>query len=230
MSLLTLSNIAKSYDSGNDQVHVLQDLDLTVEAGESLAVVGPSGCGKSTLLNIIGALDRPSSGRFLFHGRDMEQLDDGALAQFRNREIGLIFQDHHLMPQLSVLEHVLLPTLVPGAPTDPSSATDLARDLLSQVDLAARLSHRPAQLSGGERQRVAVVRALINRPALLLADEPTGALDQQAAENLTELLVELNDRHQVALITVTHSAALAARMQRTCELRTGTLVDRPTAQ
>ncbi|HCN07146.1 MAG TPA: hypothetical protein DIT01_04370 [Lentisphaeria bacterium] len=230
MSLLTLSNIAKSYDSGNDQVHVLQDLDLTVEAGESLAVVGPSGCGKSTLLNIIGALDRPSSGRFLFHDRDMEQLDDVALAQFRNREIGLIFQDHHLMPQLSVLENVLLPTLVPGAPTDPASATDIARDLLSQVGLAERLTHRPAQLSGGERQRVAVVRALINRPALLLADEPTGALDQQAADNLAELLVELNDQHQVALITVTHSAALAARMQRICELRNGTLVDRPAAQ
>lgn len=223
MPLLESVDLCKHYvsvESGEDLV-VLDHLSFSLEIGESLAIVGPSGCGKSTLLNIIGALDRPSSGRLTFRGEDLAAMDEAALAAFRNREIGLVFQDHHLLPQLSVLENVLLPTLVRGAPA--SGPEQRADALLERVGLTERRAHRPAELSGGERQRVAVVRALINQPGLLLADEPTGALDAAAAANLADLLVDLNREQKVALITVTHSAQLAERMGRLCELRNGGL-------
>lgn len=223
MPLLESVDLCKHYvsvESGEDLV-VLDHLSFSLEIGASLAIVGPSGCGKSTLLNIIGALDRPSSGRLTFRGEDLAAMDEAALAAFRNREIGLVFQDHHLLPQLSVLENVLLPTLVRGAPA--SGAEQRADALLERVGLTERRAHRPAELSGGERQRVAVVRALINQPGLLLADEPTGALDAAAAANLADLLVDLNREQKVALITVTHSAQLAERMGRLCELRNGGL-------
>lgn len=223
MPLLESVDLCKHYvsvESGEDLV-VLDHLSFSLEIGASLAIVGPSGCGKSTLLNIIGALDRPSSGRLTFRGEDLAAMDEAALAAFRNREIGLVFQDHHLLPQLSVLENVLLPTLVRGAPA--SGAEQRADALLERVGLTERRAHRPAELSGGERQRVAVVRALINQPGLLLADEPTGALDSAAAANLADLLVDLNREQKVALITVTHSAQLAERMGRLCELRNGGL-------
>jgi len=190
-----------------------------VARGESIAIVGPSGCGKSTLLNLIGTLDQPTDGTIAFDGRDLNALSDDELAVLRNREMGFIFQIHHLLPQCSVMENVLVPTLAHGRAT--TADEERARRLLDRVGLGERLSHRPGQLSGGERQRVAVVRALINEPQLLLADEPTGALDQATADQLGQLLVELNAEEKVTLITVTHSKSLADQMARTVELNDG---------
>ncbi|MCK6472293.1 MAG: ABC transporter ATP-binding protein [Planctomycetes bacterium] len=224
--LLELQGVGKRFESagGGAVLEILKDINLSVEAGESLAVVGPSGSGKSTLLNIIGALDRPTTGRVAFEGRDLAALDDDALAELRSRRIGFIFQAHHLLPQCSVLENVLVPTLILRDADLKASAEVRARELLQRVGLTERIAHHPGQLSGGERQRVAVVRALINRPKLLLADEPTGALDAGTASQLGELLVELNRDLGVTLITVTHAAGLAERMGRRLELRGGTLV------
>ena len=191
--------------------------------GESLAVIGPSGSRKSTLLHIIGTLDKLSEGRVILEGEDLSTLDEDRLAQVRNRKIGFIFQAHHLLPQCTALENVLVPTLASKDGLNPNEANTRARKLLERVGLGERLAHRPGQLSGGERQRVAVVRALINQPKLLLADEPTGALDRNSALNLSQLLVELNQETRVALIVVTHALELAHRMQRVLELRDGTL-------
>jgi ABC-type lipoprotein export system ATPase subunit len=224
--LLELSDVAKSYEATADApaTPVLRNVNLRLDAGEAVAIVGPSGSGKSTLLNIIGTLDRPSSGRVLLDGRDLSTLDDRALAAVRSREIGLVFQLHHLLPQCTVLENVLVPTLAgrPGPRCEEPPAR--ARRLLQRVGLSERLGHRPGQLSGGERQRVAVVRALINEPKLLLADEPTGALDRAAADNLAALFVELNREEGVALLVSTHAMSLAARMSRALELCDGTLL------
>ena len=200
-------------------LEVLRGLSMDVARGESIAIVGPSGCGKSTLLNLIGTLDQPTDGAIAFDGRDLIALNDDELALLRNREMGFIFQNHHLLPQCTVMENVLVPTLAHGRAT--ADDEERARHLLNRVGLGERLSHRPGQLSGGERQRVAVVRALINQPQLLLADEPTGALDQTTADQLGQLLVELNAEKNVTLITVTHSEKLAARMTRTVELKNG---------
>jgi predicted ABC-type transport system involved in lysophospholipase L1 biosynthesis ATPase subunit len=221
--LLALAEVTKHYDSGAGKVAVLARVDLTVAAGESLAIVGPSGCGKSTLLNIIGTLDRASSGRVELDGRELTGLDEVALAGVRNREIGFVFQSHHLLPQCTVFENVLVPTLPLADAALKESAPARARQLLEKVGLGSRLGHRPGQLSGGERQRVAVVRALINRPKLLLADEPTGALDRASAENLGDLLVRLNKDEGVSLIVVTHALDLAKRLQRVFELKDGAL-------
>jgi lipoprotein-releasing system ATP-binding protein len=220
--LVLLENVTKRYEApgGSAAAPVLEDVTLAVAAGESIAIVGPSGSGKSTLLNIIGTLDRPTGGRVVLDGRDLAELDDAALAAVRNRRIGFVFQLHHLLPQCTAMENVLIPTLA-GGPTD--GAEDQARRLLERVGLADRLDYRPGQLSGGERQRVAVARALINRPALLLADEPTGSLDRAASESLADLLAELNREEGVTLIVVTHSPALAARMGRMLELKDGHL-------
>ena len=221
--LLQLENISREFPSAEngEPLRVLRGLSLEIDHGESIAIVGPSGCGKSTLLNIIGTLDQPTTGKVTLDGQDLNTLDGNALAALRNREIGFIFQSHHLLPQCTVMENVLVPTLAHGQAT----ATDEERGqrLLERVDLGERLAHRPGQLSGGERQRVAVVRALINQPKLLLADEPTGALDQTTADKLGQLLVELNQEENVTLITVTHSADLANRMARTLELLDGQL-------
>jgi ABC-type lipoprotein export system ATPase subunit len=221
--LLTLSNVTKNYSANDQIVKVLAGITLTVNSGESLAVVGPSGCGKSTLLNIVGTLDQPTSGRVELAGQDLTRLDEVALAGVRNREIGFVFQSHHLMPQCTVLENVLVPTLPLTDASLKDSAPDRARQLLEKVGLTGRLGYRPGQLSGGERQRVAVVRALINRPRLLLADEPTGALDRGSAENLGDLLVRMNVEEGVSLIVVTHALDLARRLQRLFELRDGAL-------
>ena len=201
-------------------VEVLRNIDLLIEAGESVAIVGPSGSGKSTLLNILGGLLPPSDGLVQFAGRDLSQMDADELAVFRNKEIGYVFQSHHLLPQCTALENVLIPTLVGEKDL---AAADRARRLLDEVGLGDRRNHRPAQLSGGECQRVAVVRALINKPRLLLADEPTGSLDAKAAGQLGELLCKLNETESVALVMVTHSRDLARRMARTLDLRDGTL-------
>jgi ABC-type lipoprotein export system ATPase subunit len=217
-AMLELTAVTKSYEGGGQDV--LRGVDLRVRAGEALAIVGPSGCGKSTLLNIIGALDRPTSGQVVFEGRDVAKSGDAQLAQLRGERIGFVFQAHHLLPQCTVLENVLVPTLV--GPQRPDSASRAHR-LLERVGLAHRLTHRPGQLSGGERQRAAVVRALINQPALLLADEPTGSLDRAGSEALGQLLMDLNREEGVTLVVVTHSPQLSGRMRRTYELRDGRL-------
>ena len=224
--LLEIQNLKKRYHApdGGDSVDVLRDLELKVDAGESVAIVGPSGCGKSTLLNIIGALDRVDAGTVQVAGRDIAGLDEKALAAFRNETVGFIFQLHHLLPQCTILENVLVPTL--AQPDATAKARERAEKLLAAVGLSHRLSHRPGQLSGGERQRAAVARALINQPKLLLADEPTGALDRVNAARLADLLVELNRAEGVALIMVTHAPDLAQRMGRVLELVDGKLVAR----
>ena len=208
-----------------DAPDVLRGIDLEIREGESIAVVGPSGSGKSTLLNVIGALLPPTSGQVLFEGADLGSMSADQLASLRNRKIGYVFQAHHLLPQCTALENVLIPTLVLGDKKQRLVAVDRARSLLGDVGLGKRLSHRPAQLSGGECQRVAVVRALINGPRLLLADEPTGSLDAQAADHLVGILCELNEKESVALVMVTHSELLAARMQRGYTLIGGRLED-----
>jgi lipoprotein-releasing system ATP-binding protein len=231
--LLALDRVTKHYDSpeGLAPVKVLEEVSFELASGQSLAIVGPSGSGKSTLLQIIGTLDRPSSGTVSLEGRNLVSLTELETAVVRNQQIGFVFQSHYLLPQCSVLENVLVPTLarMPAAArantrTDPEPANERAIRLLKRVGLSERLSHRPGQLSGGERQRVAVVRALINRPSLLLADEPTGSLDHASAQQLGQLLVELNREENVSLIVVTHARELAQRMQRMMEIQEGHLI------
>ena len=223
--LLELTHVAKTYTSpeGGPPVEVLRDINLELAAGGALAIVGPSGSGKSTLLNIIGALDRPTQGRVRLDGRELGELSELELAVARNRQIGFVFQLHHLLPQCTVWENVLLPTLTAPAELQTAAALERAERLLERVGLAPRRGHRPGQLSGGERQRVAVVRALVNQPKLLLADEPTGSLDHAAADNLGRWLVDLNREEGVALVVVTHSRELARQLPRVCELRDGVL-------
>jgi len=223
--LLRLVDVTKRYPGavGADGPPVLDRVGLELKAGESLAVMGPSGCGKTTLLNCIGTLDQPDSGTLELDGRDLTSLSTAELAGVRNRQIGFVFQLHHLLPQCTVWENVLLPTLASQNEVLRDGAPDRAQRLLKRVGLEPRLKHRPGQLSGGERQRVAVVRALINEPRLLLADEPTGALDHASAEQLAELLVELNHETGITLIVVTHSMELAGRMERVMTLRDGRL-------
>jgi ABC-type lipoprotein export system ATPase subunit len=224
-SFLVLRDVAKSYQSVLDgpAVSVLAGIDMEIQPGESCAILGPSGSGKSTLLNIIGTLDRPTRGQVLLEGQDLAQLNEKQLAAVRNRQIGFIFQAHHLLPQCTVLENVLVPTLVCEDVQLRQSAPERARRLLDRVGLGPRVDHRPGQLSGGERQRVAVVRGLINQPRLLLADEPTGALDRAAADGLARLLVELNREERVTLMVATHALDLAGQMGRRFALRDGRL-------
>jgi lipoprotein-releasing system ATP-binding protein len=219
--IVELKGVSKSYRSPEGvETPVLRGVDLAIAAGESVAVVGPSGCGKSTLLNLIGTLDRPGAGRILLEGRDVSALGEEELSALRASTLGFVFQLHHLLPQCSILENVLVPALVT---TGAAEAEPRARALLERVGLGRRLGHRPGQLSGGECQRAAVVRALINRPKLLLADEPTGSLDRAGAEGLAALLLELNREQGVALVLVTHSADLAARAGRILTLKDGAL-------
>lgn len=218
--MLEADSIHKRFPTRGGDLTVLRGVSLTLSTGESAAIVGPSGSGKSTLLNIVGTLEPPSSGRVLLDGCDAFALPPRELARFRNRSVGLIFQDHHLLPQCSVLENVLLPTLTEPRDEDTSVR---ARELLERVGLSGRLEHRPAELSGGERQRVAIARALINRPKLVLADEPTGNLDRQTAERVGELLAGLHQDQDLVLLVVTHSEVLAGRFARRFELVDGVL-------
>ena len=216
---LRAERVSKRYGD----VSVLRDVSIEVSRGQSLAVVGPSGSGKSTLLHVFGTLDSPTSGRLTVDGRDPYVLPEKDLARFRNRVIGFVFQDHHLLPQYSVLENVMMPTLAfrdAGA-----DAAERARDLIERVGLGHRTNHRPSALSGGERQRVAVARALVNRPALLLCDEPTGSLDRALADEVGDLLFELHAEQETILIGVTHSLELAARFERRMALQEGTCVE-----
>jgi len=217
MMALKVDGVCKSFGD----VDVLHDVSFEMMLGESLAIMGPSGCGKSTLLHILGTLDVPSSGRVVIDDQDPFALSEPDLAKFRNREVGFVFQDHHLLPQYSVLENVLIPTLAFGG----ASLEDEARVLVDRVGLGHRVDHRPAALSGGERQRTAVARALINKPRLLLCDEPTGSLDGARAEEIADLLFELHTQEGNILIGVTHSVDMANRFARRFLLQEGTCVE-----
>lgn len=221
MSQLRVENVCKQYPTRGAPLVVLRGVSLELNSGENVAVVGPSGSGKSTLLNIIGTLEPPSAGRVLLDGQDPAELDERRLAEFRNRKLGFVFQEHYLLPQCSLLENVLVPTIAAGRTTPDSIAR--AKQLLERVGLSHRLDYRPAELSGGERQRAALARALILRPALLLADEPTGNLDRATAERVGRLLLELQEQEGMMLIVVTHSRRLAELMSRRMELDDGVL-------
>ena len=239
--LLKVSHVTRRYESpdGAAPLNVLEGISLEMGTAESVAIVGPSGSGKSTLLQIIGTLDRPTSGEVTLNGQELTRLTEKQLAAVRNQQIGFVFQAHYLLPQCTVLENVLVPTLpaqrsagLAGSLSTekPESPPARAARLLARVGLGERLAHRPGQLSGGERQRVAVVRALINQPQLLLADEPTGSLDQVSAQQLAQLLLELNGEERVALIVVTHAMDLARRMSRVFELKAGHLLPKDGAR
>ena len=223
--LLELINISKKYDSpsGKAPVAILNNISLQVEQGEAIAVVGPSGSGKSTLLNIMGALDKPTSGSVNFDGNNLAEMSENELANVRNTEIGFIFQLHHLLPQCTVLENVLIPTIPQVEKKSNKEFINRAKKLLEEVGLENHFDYFPAQLSGGEQQRVAVVRALINQPKMILADEPTGSLDQTSANNLGQILIDLNKAENVTLIVVTHSHDLAERMDTVYNLHNGRL-------
>ena len=222
--IILLRHVQKIYPHPNSgaELMILDHVDLEIGAGESVAIVGPSGSGKSTLLNIMGALDTPTSGEVILNGQALHEASDKELGQIRNREIGFVFQLHHLMPQLTVWENVLLPTLPAGRQGD-ASVLQYGEHLLESVGLTERMDHRPGLLSGGECQRVALVRALINQPKVLLADEPTGSLDSKTATGLQELLVRMNEEEQITLIIVTHSMELASKMNKIYELENGKL-------
>jgi lipoprotein-releasing system ATP-binding protein len=220
---LEVRDVSKEYPTRSGPLAVLRGVTLSMQRGESLAVMGPSGSGKSTLLHILGTLDRPTGGTVRLEGTDPFALPESELAAFRNRWIGFIFQDHHLLPQCSVLENVLIPTLV-SQHTLPGDTEPYARKLLERVGLGDRLDHRPAELSGGERQRVAVARALVLKPVLLLADEPTGNLDRKNAQAVGELLLELHRQENTILVVVTHSAELARLFPTQMEMNDGLLV------
>ena len=218
---LTVRDLVKDFDGADGTLSILRGVDLQLNRGDAVAVTGPSGSGKSTLLYIVGLLDQATSGDVTVLGQAISSLGEAQAAAFRNEHIGFIFQDHHLLPQCSVLENVLIPLLA-GDGVTPADE-ERAKKLLDRVGLADRITHRPAQLSGGERQRVAVCRALINQPELLLADEPTGNLDQATADSVGTLLLDLSREENVALICVTHSLELAARFPQRLELRAGQL-------
>ena len=221
MADLIVDNITKEFPTRSDPLVVLRGASLQLSSGQNVSILGPSGSGKSTLLHVIGTLDRPTSGSVKLDGVCPLDLDEPELASFRNKKIGFIFQDHHLLPQLSVLENVLIPAIAQHSADKPS--IERAHSLLERVGLVDRLAHRPAELSGGERQRVAVARALIQRPILLLADEPTGNLDRANAMSVGKLLLELQSQEQTMLIVITHSLELAELFQRRLHLEEGRL-------
>lgn len=221
MADLIVSQLTKHYPTPAEPLVVLDGVDLQLARGESLAVVGPSGCGKSTLLSILGTLDEPTAGTVTLGGDDPFALDEAGLARFRAASVGFVFQEHYLLPQCTVLENVLVPLLSDGKAT--AEDADRASELLGRVGLGERLTHRPAQLSGGERQRAAIARALIRDPLLLLADEPTGALDGRNAAAIADLLLELQSDRDAMLIAVTHSGEFADRMGRQARLSDGKL-------
>lgn len=218
---LVVDNVSKSFPTRTEPLVVLREVSLSLSAGENAAILGPSGSGKSTLLQILGALDSPTSGTVTLRGQNPFELNEPGLAHFRNHNLGFIFQDHHLLPQLNVLENVLIPALAEGRPT--SEQVQRAKELIARVGLAERAEHRPAELSGGERQRAGVARALLLKPHLLLADEPTGNLDRKTATAIGDLLLSLQKEEQTILLVVTHSQELAALMQKRYQIDDGQL-------
>lgn len=221
--MLTIDSVRKAYATRSGELEVLRDVSLSVARGSSVSIMGPSGCGKSTLLNIIATLDEPTSGTVTIDGCNPFELDEQALARFRNDRVGFVFQEHHLLPQCSVLENILIPTLAHAGST---GTIDRARELADRVGLTDRLDHRPAELSGGERQRVAIARALVNKPVLLVADEPTGNLDGKTADTVADLLIEVHHEVDAAMIVVTHSTTLAERFDTRFKLCEGHLTKR----
>jgi len=219
--MMELSGISREYVVGGETVHALDHVDVRVAAGEYVSIMGPSGSGKSTLLNVLGLLDRPTSGTYRLHGEDVSTLDDNALAANRQRHIGFIFQFFHLIPRLTALENVELPLVLTG--TAPRQRRDRAAGILESVGLKARLDHRPDQLSGGERQRVAIGRAIVMEPSFLLADEPTGNLDTRSGSEIMQILEQLN-QGGIALLLVTHDPAIGGRARRHLTLRDGKVV------
>ena len=224
--MIELTNVSKSYPGpeGGQPLSILKDVNFKLQTGASAAIVGPSGSGKSTLLNIIGALDTPTSGEVKVNGQDLGKLDPKAAAAYRNQTVGFIFQLHHLLPQCTVLENVLIPAMAGHSKDTPSALNQRARALLEKVGLSARATHRPGELSGGERQRVAIARSLINQPKLLLADEPTGALDQGNSYNLLDALLQLQKDENLTLLVVTHAPEVAEELQDTYVLSNNQLV------
>jgi lipoprotein-releasing system ATP-binding protein len=221
-NLLSVRDLHKTFVEAGSQIHVLRGLNLDLAEGERLAIVGESGVGKSTLLHVLGTLDRPDSGKIIYGGKELPLNDETALSQFRNRELGFVFQFHYLLPDFSALENVMFPALIQGI--DGARAKIEAGRLLEMVGLKDRMSHRPGKLSGGEQQRVAVARAVILKPRLLLADEPTGSLDLRIGAEVQDLLFQLNEEHQIALIIATHNREFAAKIGRCAELKAGELV------
>lgn len=222
-NIIEIKKVFKTYESGPQKVEVLKDISLSISEGESLLITGPSGVGKSTLLHIAGALDLPSSGDVFIAGQNIVQLKNNALAHFRNKTVGFIFQFHHLLPEFTALENVLIPAMM----HEPLSKEkeEYAHFLLNEVGLSHRLEHRPNELSGGEQQRAAVARALINKPRVLLADEPTGNLDKQNSNQLFELLLNLNQKLKQTLVIVTHADSMGKQIKRTVRLDDGMIVD-----
>jgi len=220
--LLSVRNLHKSFFEGGAEIHVLRGLDLDLAEGERMAVIGESGVGKSTLLHILGTLDRPTQGKIIYAGKELPLDDEAALCQFRNREIGFVFQFHYLLPDFSALENVMFPALIQGI--DAVVARAEAENLLEMVGLKDRMSHRPGKLSGGEQQRVAVARAVILKPRLVLADEPTGSLDLRIGEEVQDLLFRLNAENNIALVVATHNRDFAAKIGRRAELVNGQLL------
>ncbi|MEE9614649.1 MAG: ABC transporter ATP-binding protein [Thermodesulfobacteriota bacterium] len=212
MSFISVEGLYKAYGNGKKSVEVLNGIDLTVEKGETVAILGASGVGKSTLLNVIGALDRPTKGKVLYRDEPIFSFDEKRLAAFRNRNIGFVFQFHHLLPEFTALENVMLPALIGG--DDRARVSERAEALLKEVGLGERLDHKPGELSGGEQQRAAIVRAVVQMPEVILADEPTGNLDTRTGEDVFELLLKLNRERDITLMVVTHNEALAARLLR----------------
>ena len=222
--LLELTNISKSYDKpGIEARPVLQDLSLSIEKGETLAILGPSGSGKSTLLNIMGTLDKPDKGEIKFNGISLNDYHDRQLADFRNREIGFIFQSHHLLPQCTVFENVMIPVLPIRDKSTRSEREGFANELIREVGLWDHRDKLPGQLSGGECQRVAVIRALINHPKILLADEPTGSLDRENALSIVSLMLKLNAEYETSLVVVTHAKEIGDKLSKAFVLKEGKL-------
>ena len=226
--ILTTNHLCKTYMTGPQEVEVLKGIDLEISAGEIVVIMGPSGVGKSTLLHLIGGLDRPTAGEVLIDGDDLFSLRDRELAVFRNNAIGFVFQFHHLLPEFTALENVMIPGMMHGR--DITVVTENAKNILDEIGIGHRLNHKPSELSGGEQQRVAVARALVNSPRLVLADEPTGNLDKQNSVALYELILDLNKKHSQTFIIVTHNELMAKHAQRVIELEDGKIKNNLTAK